>query len=620
MKKACAMKGLQPISAFFQSAAKKIQVNAPATDTAPTYPATHDDTNDMIVDLVTPPPSPPLMAMPAVTVTPMAQVEPLSIALGDMVDSHTEELAVMTRLHSPASVDCQPVPVPTSSSSPDDMTESHTSNTAIDSDVPEPNIVPEELGDTEGDLVSEPATMAQFKSQHSKLESLICHAFGQKQKDAIANAPPQMQAAMRTYLMRTGMLPENNRGRGASHETLLNRADVLSGLRLFITRVIPVNDGGFEGHMRPAKLVRYVNQFLLPTLGIELEISESTAVQWLKKLGFKLCRVQKGIYVDGHEHEDVIKARKELIDYLEKDCPSVWQKEGEQPLCGKGCGRITHISDYIIEHCGQLCLSPEEIKVQMSLPNEPLPPTESVPPDPVIPIPETSTTSNLSLPPTAPKKTQAKKTKPAPGCRTLSKPKGWVPPPPTPFTSYRISSFDAHRIIYQGANHDPWWDMPQLIAQTEDAIKIFNVKYPNGIAVFIFDCSSAHEAYAEDALLAHKMNRGLGGQQPLMHDTVNPLTGETQTMVYPTDSTDVDSKGASLAGKAKGMEQVLRERGILDKMINNAQAKNGKVVSICKDCTQSQAARDKVRKEAKARQDEIEGSGVPALADRIIYH
>jgi hypothetical protein len=110
------------------------------------------------------------------------------------------------------------------------------------------------------------------------------------------------------------------------------------------------------------------------------------------------------------------------------------------------------------------------------------------------------------------------------------------------------------------------------------------------------------------------MNRGPGGQQPLMHDTVNPSTGETQTMAYSTDSTAVDSKGVSLAGKAKGMEQVLHERGILEGMVRNA--KNGKVVRVCKDCAQSQAARDKAQKEAKACQDEIEGSGIPALADR----
>ncbi|KAG6887289.1 hypothetical protein C0995_016414, partial [Termitomyces sp. Mi166 len=35
-----------------------------------------------------------------------------------------------------------------------------------------------------------------------------------------------------------------------------------------------------------------------------------------------------------------------------------------------------------------------------------------------------------------------------------------------------------------GANYDPWWDMPQLIAQTKDAIKIFEAKESNGIAVF----------------------------------------------------------------------------------------------------------------------------------------
>ena len=44
--------------------------------------------------------------------------------------------------------------------------------------------------------------------------------------------------------------------------------------------------------------------------------------------------------------------------------------------------------------------------------------------------------------------------------------------------------------------------------------------HPDRVGVFIFDCSSAHEAYADDALMAHKMNRGPGGQQPKMHNTV----------------------------------------------------------------------------------------------------
>jgi hypothetical protein len=71
--------------------------------------------------------------------------------------------------------------------------------------------------------------------------------------------------------------------------------------------------------MRPPKLRRYVNEFLLPDLKIEATISESTAVRWLKKLGFNLHRVQKGVYVDGHERADVVIARQELINHMYTD-------------------------------------------------------------------------------------------------------------------------------------------------------------------------------------------------------------------------------------------------------------------------------------------------------------
>lgn len=68
--------------------------------------------------------------------------------------------------------------------------------------------------------------------------------------------------------------------------------------------------------MRPAKMRRYINDFLLPELKINSTISESTVVRWLKKMGFSLCRVQKGVYVDGHERKDVVESRETFIDYL----------------------------------------------------------------------------------------------------------------------------------------------------------------------------------------------------------------------------------------------------------------------------------------------------------------
>lgn len=99
-----------------------------------------------------------------------------------------------------------------------------------------------------------------------------------------------------------------------------------------------------------------------------------------------------------------------------------------------------------------------------------------------------------------------------------------------------------------------------------------------------------------------------------MHDTINPATGQIQHMVYPADSTEVDSDGVSLAGLPKGMEQVLAEHNLL----NTLDRKRGRYVGVCADCNASQVARDKVAKEAKAREDEAEGSGDALLADRSI--
>ena len=64
--------------------------------------------------------------------------------------------------------------------------------------------------------------------------------------------------------------------------------------------------------------------------------------------------------------------------------------------------------------------------------------------------------------------------------------------------------------------------------------------------VWIFDHSSCHGAFAEDALNAHKMNARPGGKQPLMRDTV--WQGRVQKMVFS-------------IGVAKGLIQVLKERG-----------------------------------------------------------
>lgn len=102
-------------------------------------------------------------------------------------------------------------------------------------------------------------------------------------------------------------------------------------------------------------------------------------------------------------------------------------------------------------------------------------------------------------------------------------------------------------------------------------------QYPNCQALFIFDNSTNHGGWADDALRAHLMNRFPGGKQPKMHRT-EYKRGVVQSMVFEigdellvpwknprTEEKQVPGeilgKYDDLVGQPKGVEQVLRERG-----------------------------------------------------------
>ncbi|KAJ6560988.1 hypothetical protein B0H10DRAFT_2240170 [Mycena sp. CBHHK59/15] len=150
----------------------------------------------------------------------------------------------------------------------------------------------------------------------------------------------------------------------------------------------------------------------------------------------------------------------------------VWMREGEQELQGKSRGRLVHVSDFIIEDTssGQLSLTADQILSQLELPKAPTQTQQSVATEPPTPQqhPEPRASEESMA---APKKTKSKKApKPrnkrrAPATGRTEADHSWVPPPAPEGTNYQLPSFDARRIIYPGANHDAWWDMPQLIAQ-----------------------------------------------------------------------------------------------------------------------------------------------------------
>ncbi|CAG8836145.1 20011_t:CDS:2, partial [Gigaspora margarita] len=87
---------------------------------------------------------------------------------------------------------------------------------------------------------------------------------------------------------------------------------------------------------------------------------------------------------------------------------------------------------------------------------------------------------------------------------------------------------------------------------SERAIPIFKRMNPEKVALFMFDNSCNHNAFAEDALLVSQMNMKDRGKRPLLHDSRMP-DGSNHIMIF----VDQDNKV-----KPKGINRVLQERGL----------------------------------------------------------
>ncbi|EFP94093.1 uncharacterized protein PGTG_20080 [Puccinia graminis f. sp. tritici CRL 75-36-700-3] len=178
----------------------------------------------------------------------------------------------------------------------------------------------------------------------------------------------------------------------------------------------------------------------------------------------------------------------------------------------------------------------------------------------------------------------------------------------------RLSLADAATVIYPGSQGDPWWDMKQLCAQVvEKAIPIFEALHPGSQGVFVFDCSSAHEAYGPNALRVQNMNLSLGGKQARMCDTIIPsddplipehLRGQHQAMCFPADYVV-----QSLANEPKGIEQVLSEHGIWQHHISSCiDQRLPRLHLRCKQCAQTGAVKDaKIRAATMVKRAEAHG-------------
>jgi len=111
--------------------------------------------------------------------------------------------------------------------------------------------------------------------------------------------------------VRVGELPSH--GYGQAHWTVLEDEDVKQTIQLHLL------ERAKGGRVTAEDIVEIVStpelQEKFSRCGItKPTISERTASRWLSKLDWQYGQPQKGMYVDGHEREDVVRYRKAFVE------------------------------------------------------------------------------------------------------------------------------------------------------------------------------------------------------------------------------------------------------------------------------------------------------------------
>ena len=282
-----------------------------------------------------------------------------------------------------------------------------------------------------------------------------------------------------------------------------------------------------QPNMTASKFCDWVNTELLPNVsvppGCPFQIKKRTATRWLHDLGFRPQSHKKGIYIDGHECTDITEYRSLYIRKLEilesthlppPPCPGgLTEFDVGNPSALKHLVLIYH--DECIFHAneGQSTLWAEEGKVPIR------PKTQGR----GIMVSDFVTEYDGLLKLSDDEFKEAQEINPS-------------------------VSQSAVEIIKYGAAGDGYWNNERFLKQVRKAITVAEFKYPldKHTLVWLFDQSSGHCAYREDALNVNKMNVRPGGAQPIMRDTM--WHGKIQKM--------------TLDGQPKGMKMILEERGI----------------------------------------------------------
>ena len=258
-------------------------------------------------------------------------------------------------------------------------------------------------------------------------------------------------------------------------------------------------------NLTAAAFCHWINEVLLLNSVLEpgypRKVSLSTALRWLHNLGFQVIKKKKGTYVDGHERADVVDYRKK---FLRKIIANGFLNKSNMPMPSIDSAfpsdleipsdEVIHKSIVIFHDESTFQANDEESWMWGEHGQCVLKPK--------------SRGSGIMV------------------SDFIDEHNGYLRLTNEEFAQAvdRVDGLqqEARAFLEYGKEHEGYWTAQKFLGQLEDAIKIAKVKYPRekGYRVcFVFDHSSCHGTFAEDALDASKMNMHPGGKQPVMHDT-----------------------------------------------------------------------------------------------------
>ncbi|KAG2204123.1 hypothetical protein INT47_011606 [Mucor saturninus] len=280
---------------------------------------------------------------------------------------------------------------------------------------------------------------------------------------------------------------------------------------------------------------KIIDEQIIPSvLGVvESDLSMTTIARYLYEWGYSYRKNKKTIFFDGHEREDVITYRNEwskrMVEYMKRSEFYAGNNEEEvlEPILDEGMKQIVFVTHdestfYANDGKDDLWLLEGENHIRKKGPGSSI------------------MVSEFQCP-----------------CHGTMKSAGWT----------------SRRFFKAGVGREGYWKYTDMLEQLQDdAIPLFELLHPGCQAVFLFDNSSNHNAFGDDALVASRVTLN---EKPYkdtekfqFKDTTVVLTDGTrleQSFFYTKTTSVTNRLGYVVKTKEtrffKGIRKILEERG-----------------------------------------------------------